>query len=196
VCIPILFYKLLYNFKLKDWGIYATLKSCLSKRSLFIFVVMASVLFILQLFMGNGAKPVREGLLTSRQFLIGIPLFYLWLVIEVGIVEEFFFRAFLQSRLTALLDSQTGGIVISALLFGLAHAPGIYLRGGGEPANLGTEPGLILSVGYSITVLSIAGIFLSVIWAKTRNFWLIVSIHAFVDLLPGLAGFVETWGIK
>jgi len=40
------------------------------------------------------------------------------------------------------------------------------------------------------------GLFHAIIWVKTKNFWLIVSIHAFVDLLPGLNGFIETWGIN
>ena len=157
---------------------------------------MAFLLFLVQFYIGNGARPIREGILSHTQVWIGLPLFYLWLILEVGIVEEFFFRALLQSRISVLLNSEIGGIVISALIFGLAHAPGIYLREGGVLANLGNEPSLWLSIGYSICVLSIAGFFLAVIWAKTKNFWLIVGIHAFVDLLPGLKDFVEIWGIR
>jgi membrane protease YdiL (CAAX protease family) len=157
---------------------------------------MTFMLFLVQFYMGNGAKPIREGLFTQKQLLFGLPLFYIWLIFEVGIVEEFFFRNLLQSRISVILNSQTGGIVISALVFGLAHAPGIFLREGGVLANLGEEPSLWLSIGYSISVLSIAGLFLAVIWAKTRNFWLIVGIHAFVDTLPGLKDFIELWGIR
>jgi membrane protease YdiL (CAAX protease family) len=53
-----------------------------------------------------------------------------------------------------------------------------------------------MSIGYSVLVLSVAGFFLSTIWAKTRNLWLVIAIHAFVDLLPGLTEFVQTWNIN
>jgi len=39
-------------------------------------------------------------------------LVYLWLVVEVGLVEEFFFRALLQSRLSVFLRSEVSGIVL------------------------------------------------------------------------------------
>jgi membrane protease YdiL (CAAX protease family) len=196
VMAPVVIYYLAYRFTLKDWGILLPLRTFFTRKNLAIFLVMASILFLVQFYMGNGARPIREGLLNQKQLLLGLPVFYVWLILEVGVVEEFFFRAFLQSRISVLLNSQAGGIVLSALIFGLAHAPGIYLREGGVLANLGNEPSIWLSIGYSISVLSIAGFFLAVIWAKTRNFWLIVLIHAFVDLLPGLKDFVETWGIQ
>lgn len=196
VIAPLIIYYLLYRFILKDWGIILPLRTIFNRKSIGIFLIMALLLFLVQFYMGNGAKPIREGILTNKQLMIGLPVFYLWLILEVGIVEEFFFRALLQSRISVLLNSETGGIVLSALIFGLAHAPGIYLREGGVLANLSNKPSLWLSIGYSICVLSIAGLFLAIIWAKTRNFWLIVMIHAFVDLLPGLKDFVETWGIR
>jgi membrane protease YdiL (CAAX protease family) len=196
VFIPLIAYFRMYGFTLRDWGIILPLKEIINRKSIFIFLVMSIILLSFQYFFGNGARPVREGLITTSQLLFGLPLYYLVLVISVGIVEEFFFRTFLQSRLTVLLNSRTGGIVISALIFGLAHAPGIYLREGGALANLSKEPSLLLAIGYSISVLSVAGFFLAIIWDKTKNFWLIVCIHAMVDLLPGLNGFLETWNIK
>lgn len=196
VVIPLILYFVLYRFTLKDWGINLPIKAYFTRKSITIFFIMTFMLFLVQFYMGNGAKPIREGLLAQKQLLFGLPLFYIWLIFEVGIVEEFFFRNLLQSRISVILNSQTGGIVISALVFGLAHAPGIFLREGGVLANLGEEPSLWLSIGYSISVLSIAGLFLAVIWAKTRNFWLIVGIHAFVDTLPGLKDFIELWGIR
>ena len=43
-------------------------------------------------------------------------------------MEEFFFRVLLQTRLSAVLKSKLGGIVLASLIFGLARAPGLYLR--------------------------------------------------------------------
>lgn len=196
VLIPLLSYRAIYKFSFSDWGLIVKAKDLLSSKSLTIFFTFLLIILLFQYVAGNGAKPIREGLLSARQLAIGLPLCFIWLLLEVGLVEEFFFRSLLQSRLSQLLKSQIGGIMVSALIFGLAHAPGIYLRGGGTIANLGAEPSLLMSVGYSIVILSVAGFFLSIIWAKTRNFWLIVSIHALVDLLPQLSGFIELWGIK
>ena len=171
-------------------------KEFFTMKNFVILFALALVIFLFQFFLGNGAKPVREGLITTRQLLIGLPLLYIFLIFEVGLVEEFFFRALVQSRLAAITKSETGGIILSGLLFGLAHAPGFYLRGGGTLDNLGQHPTLFMSVGYSILILSVGGFFLSIIWSKTKNLWLVMAIHAFADLLPGLQEFVKTWGIN
>jgi membrane protease YdiL (CAAX protease family) len=71
------------------------------------------MILLFQLFFGNGAKPIREGLITNKQLLIGLPLLFIWLIFEVGLVEEFFFRALVQSRLTVITRSEIGGIILS-----------------------------------------------------------------------------------
>lgn len=195
VGIPILVYHFVFDFHLRDWGLGLKMKRYVSKHSLVVFIVMALVICGFQYFLGSGAQPLREGLYSVHQLALGSLFSLLWLILTVGIVEEFFFRVFLQSRLTVILKSPLGGIILSAVLFGLAHAPGMYLRGGGVLANLGPDPGLMMSVVYSFLVLSVAGFFLSVIWLKTKNFWLIVAIHAMVDLLPNLSDFIELWGL-
>jgi membrane protease YdiL (CAAX protease family) len=196
VLIPFLAYKCLYKFNLREFGLVVKAKEFFTVKNFITLIVMALVIFLFQFFMGNGARPIREGLMTERQLLIGLPLLYILLIFNVGLVEEFFFRALLQSRLAAITKSETGGIILSGLFFGLAHAPGFYLRGGGTLDNLGQHPSLLMSVGYSIMVLSVGGFFLSIIWSKTKNLWLVIAIHAFMDLLPGLQEFVKIWGIN
>jgi membrane protease YdiL (CAAX protease family) len=44
----------------------------------------------------------------------------LWVV---ALAEEFFFRAFLQQALARTLKSETAGLLVASLLFGLAHLP-------------------------------------------------------------------------
>lgn len=196
VIIPLLIYAAVYGFNLKDWGIALNFKAYFSKSSLLIFIAFLIILTLFQYYLGNGARPLREGLYSGRQIALALPLSFIWLLITVGVVEEFFFRTFLQSRFAEILKSDIGGIILSASIFGLAHAPGIYLRGGGLLANLGPDPGFLMSMAYSFLVLSTAGFFLSVIWMKTKNFWLIVAVHASVDLLPNLSSFIDLWGIK
>ena len=196
VLIPFIAYKSLYKFNLRDFGLIVKPKELFTMKNAIILFTMASLILLFQFFFGNGAKPIREGLITTRQLVFGLPLLFFWLVFEVGLVEEFFFRGLVQSRLTVITKSETGGIILSGLSFALAHAPGFYLRGGGTLDNLGQHPSIFISLGYSIIVLSVLGFFLSIIWSRTKNLWLVMAIHAFGDLLPNLADFVKTWGIN
>jgi membrane protease YdiL (CAAX protease family) len=51
---------------------------------------------------------------------IGTFLAFLWVV---ALAEEFFFRAFLQKLLARALSSETWGLILASVLFGLAHLP-------------------------------------------------------------------------
>jgi len=115
---------------------------------------------------------------------------FVWLAFEAGLCEEFLFRAVLQTRLAAVLKSEAGAVLVAAVLFALAHAPGLYLRGGGEE---GHSASLIQVLAYAVAVLSPAGLFLGFIWARTRSLLLVVLLHALVDVLPNTADFARTW---
>ena len=93
-----------------------------------VFVGMAFVLIVFQSVAGRGWKDITEAHVPGVTLLFGMPLVFIWLMLEVGVVEEFFFRVLLQSRLSAAMRSELGGIVVMLLLFGLVHAPGLYLR--------------------------------------------------------------------
>jgi len=92
----------------------------------------------------------------------------------------------LQTRLTAMLKSEIAGIVLASLLFGLVHAPGFYRRTAMTQEGLSTHPALWMAVGYSIVITSVAGFVFGVLWSRTRNFLLLVVVHAAADLLPNL----------
>lgn len=118
-----------------------------------------------------------------------LPGTFIWMALEAGLCEEVLFRAILQSRLAAVLKSEAGAAVIAALLFALAHVPGLYLRPGDEhPAG-----GLVGIIVYTIGVLSPLGLIYGVIWARTRNLWLLILLHASVDFLPNIADFIKIW---
>src|SRR5215471_5357062 len=80
--------------------------------------------------LGRGLHDVVAAHVSPSTLALGFPITFVWLALEAGVVEEFFFRVLLQTRLAAVLKSELGGIVLMSLLFGLAHAPGIYLRTG------------------------------------------------------------------
>ena len=89
--------------------------------------------------------------------------------------------------------SEVGAIVVMCVLFGLAHAPGLYFRAGRTLEAVGTSPSWLMALGYSIVVTSVAGFFLGVLWARTQNLLLVMAIHAAGDLIPNLAPIVKAW---
>src|SRR5262249_4273499 len=98
----------------------------------------------------------------------------------------------LQTRLSALLRSPAAGVVATALLFGLAHAPGLYLRGGPGVDGWSSDP--LQVVAHTIAALSPMGILFGVIYMRTKSLLLVVLLHGLVDVLPSMAGFIQIWG--
>jgi membrane protease YdiL (CAAX protease family) len=196
VGIPLRIFSRRFGFTLRDLGLSGSFANWREHKHLRILISLSALMILFQLFVGQAAQPVRSGEFGAMQLLIGLPLAFVLLVLQVGLVEEFFFRALIQSRIAARLNSETAGIVIGAVLFGLAHAPGLILRAAGAESPVGADPSMLLAVCYSIVVLSAAGLFLSIVWSRTRNLWLIVLIHAVTDLLPNFAEFAEVWGIS
>jgi len=119
------------------------------------------------------------------------PATFLWLALEAGLCEEFLFRAVLQTRLTAVLKTEAGAAVTGAVLFALAHVPGLYLRG--HPGVDGYSSDPIQVTAFTIGVLSPVALLFGALWARTRSLLLIVLLHAAVDVLPNIPEFVRTW---
>jgi uncharacterized protein len=119
------------------------------------------------------------------------PAAFVWLALEAGLCEEFLFRAVLQTRIAAVLKSEAGAVVTGALLFALAHAPGLYLRGHPGVDGYSTDP--IQVIAFTVAVLSPVAVLFGTLWARTRSLLLIVLLHAAVDVLPNLAEFIQTW---
>jgi len=162
-------------------------------RILIAFGVLGAALTAVQLLFGRGIRPLLDSSLAHRHWVLGLLLCFLWMSVEAGIVEEVFFRVILQSRLAAMTRSTAAGIFLSALVFGLAHAPGLWLRGAGAIEGLGGAPSLPVSIAYSVTTMGIAGILFGVLWARTRNWLLIVALHGLGDALSNAPAFIATW---
>ncbi len=181
VAIPVIIMCSLFGYKLRDLT-----PISMRPRHLVVAVVMSIIFLGFQAALGSGLRDIAQAHLPAVKLVIGIPVVFVWLALEAGVVEEFFFRVLLQARLSAVLRSDVGGIVLMSLLFGLAHAPGLYLRSALTHEGLGAHPSFLMAAGYSIVVTSVAGFFLGVLWARTRNFAVVVLIHAAGDLLPSL----------
>jgi len=163
VLIPFLIYKK-QGFSLRDFGFAIKRGENFGRKQLTSFIIISIVILLFDYFISGGSKPLREGQLTGKQLAIGLPAVFAWMAVEAGLVEEFFFRALLQSRISVLLKSPIAGIVISGLIFGLAHAPGLFLRGTGSDEGLGLHPSLWFCMAYCVVVLSAAGFFMGIVW--------------------------------
>jgi CAAX protease family protein len=156
-----------------------------------LFLSLAAI--AMQVFLGRGLHDLREAGLPAQTIILATPLSFLFLLFEVGLVEEFFFRALLQERIAAALKSPWGGLVVAAALFGLVHAPGFYLRPAATQEALGAHPSLFLAIGYSVVITSVAGLFLGVLWMRTKNLAVVMIAHAATDFLPNLIPFCKTF---
>ena len=191
VFVPFLLYKTA-GFSSRDFGLRISPKTIFQKNNIIIFIVLSILITLFQYYLSSGGKNFRQEKFSLIQLMIGFPLALIWLFIEAGLVEEFFFRAVLQTRLAVLLKSRTAGIVVSALIFGLAHAPGLYLRGAGSE-GIDEQMPFVFFASYTIVYMSIAGIFLGILYSKTKNLWLVIALHAVIDLIPNFADFIHTW---
>jgi len=119
------------------------------------------------------------------------PISFIWIAIEAGLNEEFLFRGVVQTRLSAWFGSVWAGVFITSIIFGLAHAPGLFLRG--DAATDGTSADLWQVIAYTLAVLTPISLLFGLIYARTKSLLLVVLLHAMVDVLPNLPEFISTW---
>jgi uncharacterized protein len=193
VAIPFAIFRFGFGYRLRDFGIQAEGLRALRYSHLPVVVVMGGAFLAFQYFLSGGGAAFQHGQFPINQLLIGLPICFIWLFVEAGLVEEFFFRALIQSHLAAAFESEVSGTVLMSLIFGLAHAPGFIFRHAGEVEGLGSNPSALDAVAYSIVVLAMSGVTFGVVWARTKNLFAVMLIHAAGDLLPNFGAFARTW---
>jgi uncharacterized protein len=193
VAIPFLIFQFGFGYRVRDFGIQREGLRALRGSHLPVVLLVGGAFLCFQYFFSGGGGAFRREHFTAFQLLVGLPLCFIWLFIEAGLVEEFFFRGVVQTQFAVALKSEVAGIVLMSLIFGLAHAPGFIFRHAGEVEGLGSNPGAVDAIAYSIVVLAVSGITFGVIWARTKNLFAVMLIHAAGDLLPNFSGFVRTW---
>ena len=154
-------------------------------------IVLGAIILALLCVVSPALKQISGLNAAATTLAWAAPAAFIWYALEAGLCEEFLFRAVLQSRLAAVLKTEVGAVAIGALLFALAHAPGLILRGTPETDGWSTDP--VQVVAFTIATLSPIAVLFGVLWARTRSLLLVVLLHASVDILPNLAEFVRTW---
>lgn len=193
VAIPFAIFRFGFGYGVRDFGVQREGLRALRGSHLPVVIVVGGAFLVFQYFVSGGGAAFRREHFTAFQMVVGLPLCFIWLLLEVGLVEEFFFRALVQSQLAATFKSEVSGIVLMSVIFGLAHAPGFIFRHAGELEGLGPHPGALDAVAYSIVVLTVSGITFGVIWARTKNLFALMLVHATGDLLPNFGNFIQTW---
>jgi uncharacterized protein len=193
VAIPFVIFRSRFAYKLPDFGIQREGLRALRGSHLPVVLVVGGAFLCFQYFFSAGGAAFRREHFTTFELLVGLPICFFWLFVEAGLVEEFFFRGLVQSTFAAAFKSEAGGVVLMSLIFGLAHAPGFIFRHAGEIEGLGSNPSTLDAIAYSIVVVAISGITFGIVWARTKNLFAVMLIHAAGDLLPNFAGFVRMW---
>jgi membrane protease YdiL (CAAX protease family) len=155
-------------------------------------VVLSALMFALLAVVSPSLKQIEALNLGPAVALAWVLASWAWLSVEAGLCEEFLFRACLQSRLSAWLKSPTAGIALTSILFGLAHWPGLYLRGGPDVDGWSTDP--IQVAAFTVATLSPLAVSMGLLWARSRSLLLIVLVHGAIDALPHTAETFGIWG--
>jgi membrane protease YdiL (CAAX protease family) len=153
-------------------------------------IVTGAALLAIQMLFGRGLQTVTELHPAAGTLAWAVPACFAWMTIEAGLCEEVLFRAVLQDRLAAWFGSNAAAVLWGALLVGLAHAPGLYLRGAASMEGV-SEATISWALAYSIVMIAPVGLAFGVLWARTRNLWLLAVLHGMTDTLPNLAPFIR-----
>ena len=154
-------------------------------------VVLCGLMFALLAVVSPSLKQIGAlnlGLGAAAAWVVGS---WAWMSLEAGLCEEFLFRVCLQSRLTAWMKSPAAAIVVTSILFGLSHWPGLYLRGGPGVDGWSTDP--VQVAAYTVATLAPLSLAIGLLWARSRSLLLIVLVHGAIDALPNTAEFVGIW---
>ena len=195
VVLPFLLFRAVSGYRWRDYGVSSAALRELGRSHLLVVLTLSALFLLFNYFAGRAAAPIRAGTFTAGQLALALPLAFAWLLLEVGLVEEFFFRGVVQSRLSAWFRSETNGVALMALVFGLAHAPGFIFRRAGVVEGLGQNPSALQAMAYAIVILAPTGLVFGIVWARTRNLLAAIVIHAAVDLLPHTSKFIEAWKV-
>jgi hypothetical protein len=191
--IPFFVYKFLYGFTLREAGLRIPFKNIFSRQNIITFAVLATAIIILQYYFNEELEQLWEGDYTRGTLYIAIPLLFIILLFKAGLAYGFFFRAFMQSRFSIGLNSKIGGMLISLLIFGLAHLPLYLSEGIPDKHEVGHFPGILSSMAICIGILSVNSLFIAIIWRRSKNLWLLMGLYAILELLPNLHHFISVW---
>lgn len=154
-------------------------------------IVLGAIILALLCVISPSLRNISATGVTTDALIWIAPLSFIWITLEAGLCEEVLYRAVVQTRLSAWLKSPWVGIVVTSILFGLAHAPGLFMRGGAGVDGWSTDP--LQVIAHTLAVLTPVGLLFGLIYARTKSLLLVVLLHGLVDVLPNMDDFIRIW---
>src|SRR5437868_4334707 len=90
VAIPFAIFRFGFGYRLRDFGIQRQALRALCRSHLPVVLVVSGAFLIFQYFFSGGGASFRQGHFSLYQLVLGLPLCFIWLFVEAGLVEEFF----------------------------------------------------------------------------------------------------------
>jgi membrane protease YdiL (CAAX protease family) len=138
-------------------------------------IVLACMAIPSILFISDTGDLILGGQIALTQAIPAVVIYFLHNVVRSGLPEEFFYRVFVQTRLSQVLKSRLGGILITSLLFGLTHVPHV----------LSWYPEMTLSEAFcsAFFIQGFVGLLYGVLWERTRSLIPGTIVHSGLNAL-------------
>lgn len=149
------------------------------KKDVLLGAIVTVSLIIPSLFYSNSYAYLKNSPLSLGQLLTVILAGFLFWMFMAGLPEELFYRACIQRRLSEGLRSPWGGLLFSALLFGIMHSAGNQSWGYGKNFFDG--------MAESVFVQSFFGLIFGMLYMRTKNIVLCIVVHSLVNTATNLA---------
>ena len=145
-------------------------------------IVLACMAIPSVLFVSDTARLILGGQIALAQAVPALLIYFIHNVAWAGLPEEIFYRVFVQTRLSQVLKSRLGGILITSLLFGLVHIPGIL--------RWYPETTLCEAFCRAFFVQGFVGLVLGVLWERTHSLIPGTIVHSGINALNNLGSAV------
>lgn len=134
-------------------------------------------------FVGKTGSEIFSGEYTVAQFGVGFFVSFIYYLFMSGFSEEFFYRGFIQRRISHLLKSSAGGVLATSLIFGLLHIPNI----------MRWYPGTTIGEAFSraLFLQTLLGVLFGTLWERTRSLIPGVLVHSGVNGLNNVSDIVS-----
>lgn len=141
-------------------------------------IILACMAIPSAFFVSDTASLILDGQLEASQAVPGFFVLFFHNIALSGLPEEFFYRAFVQTRLTQVLKSKLSGILVTSLLFGLIHIPDLM--------RLYPDMSLSEALCRAFFLQAFIAIIFGVLWERTHNLIPGIIVHSGINALNNL----------
>ncbi|MBN2345500.1 MAG: CPBP family intramembrane metalloprotease [Candidatus Aminicenantes bacterium] len=181
--VPVVLMALFFKSSIQEWKIVV---HNFWKDALLGIVVLACLL-VPSIFYSGSLKYLASHRLSVAQLAMALGVGFVHSFFGAALPEELFYRGLIQRRLSVGLRSPWSGVLLAALFFGIAHSS----------ANASWGFGKTFFDGFAEAVLvqSFLGLIFGVLYLRTRNLFLCMGVHAFINASTSIAFFAGKLGL-